>query len=202
MQTASRYVRPALASDLPALARLHAAYVDWLGRAASDTAAPWVLADDAPAASPTSPAAASATVEASLAGLSAARAASARGAHLLAAVEDEAQVGFVLSVPVQSPEAEQVTPQGLELAASASAELAYLVVAPGAGEGHGERLLAALADVCRDESHTALRAWVPTVDQRLTELLTDSGFAPAGVEVQLDAGAGAPIKARLYATTL
>ncbi|MDO4791277.1 MAG: hypothetical protein Q3999_02200 [Buchananella hordeovulneris] len=196
MQTASRYVRPALESDLPALAHLHAAYTSWLRCGAG---AAWGL-DDVTAGASSLPAGA---VEASLAGLGAARAASDRGAHLLAAVEDERAVGFVLSVPVASPAQCEAQPQGLELASSATVELAFLVVSPAAGNGHAERLLAALTDVCLDEEHAALRAWAPTPDAGLTALLTDSGFAEAGVEVQLAGEEGsAPVAARMYVTTL
>lgn len=188
------FVRPARPSDLAPIADLHAAYLAWLPQASNEPLAP---------CRPLPPGSGAAAV----AGFTAARADQTPGTHLLVATEADQPVGFALSVAVVGAPAQAAPPAAaassplVELAQGAPVELAYLVVSPAAGPGHGERLLAALTDMCRAEELPTLRAWVPACDTALAGLLVAAGFAETGVAVR-DAQAAAPLRAHLYVTRL
>lgn len=100
--------------------------------------------------------------------------------HTLAlmAVDDAEVVGILASIPATDP----------DLPDREWVEIAELAVADGhTGEGHGSRLLAAWADLCRDSPATVGGImWVPASDDELRGLLTAAGFAPDGAHRTLD----------------
>ncbi|OKL51571.1 GNAT family N-acetyltransferase [Buchananella hordeovulneris] len=192
MQQQTSFVRPARPGDLTPVADLHAAYLAWLSQVSDQPLAPFRLLPPGSGAAATT-------------GFAAARADQTPGTHLLVATEADQVVGFALAVSVaNAPATAAPAPDSsplVALAQGAPTELAYLVVSPAAGPGHGERLLAALTDVCRAEELATLRAWVPAPDTALAGLLTAAGFAETGVAVRF-ADAPTPLRAHLYVTRL
>jgi GNAT superfamily N-acetyltransferase len=78
------------------------------------------------------------------------------------------------------------------------AELYELHVAPGrTGQGHGGRLLNAVADTLADDRFTRVSAWVLEADTALRQFLESAGWAADGARSQLDMGVRVPI-ARLH----
>jgi GNAT superfamily N-acetyltransferase len=100
------------------------------------------------------------------------------GVLVLTAVSDGVVVGVLAAVPAADP----------DLADTGWTELAELAVtAEHTGAGHGSRLLAAWADVCRDASNADGGVmWVANGDDDLRGLLTAGGFAADGAHRTLD----------------
>lgn len=66
-------------------------------------------------------------------------------------------------------------------------EIVALEVSPARrGDGHSSRLLAACADVLRQSSASALRAWVVTGDELRSEFFRSAGLAPSGLVRTVD----------------
>ena len=79
------------------------------------------------------------------------------------------------------------------------AELYELHVAPGrTGQGHGGRLLNAVADTLADDRFTRVSAWVLEADTAMRRFLETAGWAADGARSHLDMGARVPI-VRLHA---
>ncbi|HWG12659.1 MAG TPA: GNAT family N-acetyltransferase [Streptosporangiaceae bacterium] len=73
-------------------------------------------------------------------------------------------------------------------------ELYELHVAPGrSGQGHGGRLLNAVADTLAEDRFTQVSAWVLEADTALREFLESAGWAADGARSQLDMGVRVPI---------
>lgn len=87
------------------------------------------------------------------------------------------------------------------LALDDSGELVGLHVDPAhQRRGHGSRLLAAAADLAREDAVPALSAWCPLVDTVRREFLLSAGFGPDGAWRELDVpGADGLREARLVA---
>lgn len=69
----------------------------------------------------------------------------------------------------------------------ATGEIVALEVSPARrGDGHGSRLLAACADVLRQSSATAVRAWVVAGDETRAGFLRSAGLAPSGLVRTID----------------
>ncbi|WP_230977465.1 GNAT family N-acetyltransferase [Georgenia yuyongxinii] len=66
--------------------------------------------------------------------------------------------------------------------------LALEVPAAHARRGHGSRLLAACADLLRDQGATRVQTWTVQDDESRTRFLSQAGFAPAGLRRVLDVG--------------
>jgi GNAT superfamily N-acetyltransferase len=74
------------------------------------------------------------------------------------------------------------------------AELYELHVAPGrTGQGHGGRLLHAVADNLAGERFTRVSAWVLEADTAMRRFLETAGWAADGAHSQLDMGVRVPI---------
>ncbi len=103
--------------------------------------------------------------------------------HLvLAAVEGDEVVGYLLAAPSQDPDA---APDGT------SGEVVDLVVrADRTRRGHGSRLLAAAVDTLRGEGCSDLLAWVAVGDDARLAFLASAGFAADGARRTLDGGPG------------
>jgi GNAT superfamily N-acetyltransferase len=99
--------------------------------------------------------------------------------RVLVAVEHEAVVGLAAQAPAQEPDRDPAV----------TAELLTLLVDPEHGRaGHGSRLLAASADLIREDGVTALIAWVFEGDTALRGFLEPAGWAPDGARKVLDLG--------------
>ncbi|WP_127130760.1 GNAT family N-acetyltransferase [Georgenia sp. SYP-B2076] len=70
--------------------------------------------------------------------------------------------------------------------------LALEVPAAHARGGHGSRLLAACADILRQQGAARVQTWAVQGDESRTRFLSQAGFAPAGVRRTLDI-AGTPV---------
>ena len=74
------------------------------------------------------------------------------------------------------------------------AELYELHVAPGrTGQGHGGRLLNAVADTLAEDRFTRASTWVLEADTVLRQFLESAGWAADGARSQLDMGVHVPI---------
>jgi ribosomal protein S18 acetylase RimI-like enzyme len=74
------------------------------------------------------------------------------------------------------------------------AELYELHVAPGrTGQGHGGRLLHAVADTLAEDRFTQVSAWVLEADTAMRQFLETAGWAADGAHSHLDMGARVPI---------
>jgi GNAT superfamily N-acetyltransferase len=170
--TADVSVRPAVAADAAAVARVQAetwrtAYRDVLPAAALDA---WDTAD------------AEASWSASLT-------APPTPAHgVLVALDGNQVVGFAAYGPPELEPGEQPDPAG------PTTELAVLLVEPRWGRrGHGSRLLAAVADSAARTGASRLTAWVPERDSVTAGFLESAGWARDGWWRTLDA-AGTPLR--------
>jgi GNAT superfamily N-acetyltransferase len=74
------------------------------------------------------------------------------------------------------------------------AELYELHVAPGrTGQGHGGRLLNAVADTLAEDRFTRVSAWVLEANTAARQFLESAGWAADGARSQLDMGVRVPI---------
>lgn len=70
------------------------------------------------------------------------------------------------------------------------AELYAFHVAPGeTRNGHGSRLVNAVADTLRDDSFTTVFVWVPDTDTVTARFLGSAGWSPDGARREIDMGA-------------
>ncbi|MCD0453606.1 GNAT family N-acetyltransferase [Actinocorallia sp. API 0066] len=98
--------------------------------------------------------------------------------RVLAAVAEGVVVGFAAFAPAEDPDQE-----------ADAAELVTLAVDPARmREGHGSRLLAAVADLLRQLSFQTAVTWVFTEDAALRGFLEPSGWAPDGATRTLALG--------------
>jgi ribosomal protein S18 acetylase RimI-like enzyme len=73
-------------------------------------------------------------------------------------------------------------------------ELYELHIAPGrTGQGHGGRLLNAVADTLAEDRFSRVSAWVLEADTALRQFLESAGWAADGARSQLDMGVRVPI---------
>ena len=98
--------------------------------------------------------------------------------RVLVALDGAAVVGFAAFGPATGdPDRDPVL----------DAELHTLLVHPDAfGRGHGSRLLAATVDGMRDVRFRTAICWLLTADSVLTDFLESAGWAPDGVQRDLD----------------
>ncbi|MFC6713367.1 GNAT family N-acetyltransferase [Branchiibius cervicis] len=83
------------------------------------------------------------------------------------------------------------------------AELSLFGVRPDAREqGHGSRLLNAVADLLKEGNATAVQVWIPAADEQLRAFLTAAGLAPDGAwrDREVDADGRTTREVRLTAT--
>ncbi|MEU8340345.1 L-amino acid N-acyltransferase YncA [Actinomadura meyerae] len=99
--------------------------------------------------------------------------------RLLVAVASDLVVGFAAHGPAEDA----------DLDAAATAELITLLVdPPHARAGHGSRLLAATADLLREDGFTTLVSWVFEDDEVTRTFLGSAGWGPDGTARTLDMG--------------
>lgn len=99
--------------------------------------------------------------------------------RLLVAVADGMVTGFAAFAPASDP----------DLSPEEDAELITLAVDPArAREGHGSRLMAAVADLLREHSFRTAVTWVFTEDTGLRAFLEPAGWAPDGARRTLALG--------------
>ena len=107
---------------------------------------------------------------------------------LLASDEQAAVVGLAAVVPS--------TEHGV-------AELSLFGVRPASREqGHGSRLLNAVADLLKEDNAVAVEVWIPATDEQLRAFLTAAGLAPDGAwrDREVDADGRTTREVRLSAT--
>jgi len=110
------------------------------------------------------------------------------GCHTLVALHGSAVAGFVACVPG----AALPPPPGRDREIAAGTDILALDVAPEfARSGHGSRLLAALVDVARP---VTLRVWVTAGDDAHTRFYQSAGFGPAGLRRRLTVGDAAVVE--------
>ncbi len=100
------------------------------------------------------------------------------GHQVLVAVEDEDVRGYLALGPSADPDADDQT-----------AELIALEVHPAHQRaGHGSRLLAAMADVCRAAGMTSVSVWCPVDDETRRAFLQSAGWGPDTARRDLQVG--------------
>lgn len=77
--------------------------------------------------------------------------------------------------------------------------LALEVPAAHARRGHGSRLLAACADLLRDQGTARVQVWAVDGDESRARFLSEAGFAPAGVRRRVQVGATELVETCWYA---
>ncbi|WP_067792088.1 GNAT family N-acetyltransferase [Actinomadura formosensis] len=99
--------------------------------------------------------------------------------RLLVAVASDLVVGFAAHGPAEDA----------DLDPARTAELITLLVDPlHTRAGHGSRLLAATADLLREDGFTTLISWVFEADEVTRTFLGSAGWAPDGTARTLDMG--------------
>ncbi|TDD38502.1 GNAT family N-acetyltransferase [Actinomadura sp. KC06] len=99
--------------------------------------------------------------------------------RLLVAVASDLVVGFAAHAPAEDP----------DLDPADTAELITLLVDPlHARAGHGSRLLAATADLLREDGFATLTTWAFEDDEVTRTFLGSAGWAPDGTARTLDMG--------------
>src|SRR5699024_2198774 len=99
--------------------------------------------------------------------------------RVLAACHGPHVVGFAAFAPVADTEAGQdETEQTVDV-------LAMEVAEDATRQGHGSRLLAACADLAREQGATALQTWAVGEDEARTRFLQGAGIAPSGMRRRL-----------------
>jgi GNAT superfamily N-acetyltransferase len=112
--------------------------------------------------------------------------------HVLVALEQQWQVGFVAIAPADGLEPEDPEP-------TTTATIGPLLVEPRWGRrGHGSRLLAAAVDHARADGMTRAVTWIPEADTASKEFFVSAGWAPDGLARGLDTGAGELREIRLH----
>lgn len=104
--------------------------------------------------------------------------------RLLVAVSSDLVVGFAAHGPADDPGKDPAT----------TAELITLLVDPlHARAGHGSRLLAATADLLREDGCGTVITWVFEADEVLRRFYGSAGWAPDGARRTLDMGEPVPM---------
>lgn len=94
----------------------------------------------------------------------------------LVALEADRVAGFAATGPSDDPDAEP----------GRDAEMTLLVVDPDrTGQGHGSRLLSAVADTARADGFTRVTTWVFATDDAMRAFLQSAGWAPDGAHREM-----------------
>jgi GNAT superfamily N-acetyltransferase len=94
----------------------------------------------------------------------------------LVALEANTVVGFAATGPCDDPDADPIR----------DAEMTVLVVDPDhVGQGHGSRLLAAMADTARADGFTRATTWVFSTDDTMRAFLASAGWATDGAHREI-----------------
>lgn len=109
--------------------------------------------------------------------------------HLLVALADGAVVAFAATAPADPDDG---GPTGV------GALTVLAVDPPRRGEGHGSRLLQAVADTLRTDGFRTAISWLPEPDSAQQGFLTDAGWGPDGATRELDMGTATMTQVRLH----
>ncbi|HEY5335772.1 MAG TPA: GNAT family N-acetyltransferase [Mycobacteriales bacterium] len=109
--------------------------------------------------------------------------------HLLVALADGAVTAFAATGPADPDD-------GGPTAVGALTVLA--VDPPRRREGHGSRLLQAVADSLRTDGFTTAICWLPELDTAQLQFLTEAGWGADGATRELDMGAATMTQVRLH----
>jgi GNAT superfamily N-acetyltransferase len=135
--------------------------------------------------------------------------------RVLTALAGSQVVGFAAFAPAEvpvdlrpEPESDGAAAGGTEQAgdategvgAGAVAEILALEVPAAHGRrGHGSRLLAACADLLRQQGAARVQTWTVQADESRTRFLSQAGFAPAGLRRSIDVGGDEVVEICWYA---
>lgn len=109
--------------------------------------------------------------------------------HLLVATADEQVVGFAAVEPADADEGGPT-----EVGA-----VSVLAIDPARrGEGHGSRLLTAVADTLQADRFRTAVCWLPEQDGPQQRFFVEAGWAPDGARRELDMGSGLLHEIRLH----
>lgn len=114
---------------------------------------------------------------------------------ILVAQEDDDPVGFTAFIAQEAPEDED----GGAVPLNSAQILAFEVAEGKQRQGHGSRMLTAVADFARDAELPGMVVWIVGEDEARVKFFQESGFAPAGARRTLDTGAG-PVTEHLWFT--
>lgn len=109
--------------------------------------------------------------------------------HLLVALADATVVAFAATAPADLDDG---GPTGV------GALTVLAVDPPRRHEGHGSRLLQAVADTLRADGFASAVCWVPEPDTAQQQFLTDAGWGPDGARRELDMGPATMTEVRLH----
>ncbi|PFG38460.1 acetyltransferase (GNAT) family protein [Georgenia soli] len=119
-----------------------------------------------------------------------------------APAEDGSEDGTDEPVPADAAAGDPAgadAPDGDDEARAVAEILALEVPAAHGRRGHGSRLLAACADLLRQEGTTRVQVWTVQADESRTRFLSQAGFAPAGLRRSLDVGGEEVVEICWYA---
>lgn len=97
--------------------------------------------------------------------------------RVLVALEGPEVVGFAATAPSEDPDADP---------AADGEVVAFHVRADALGQGHGSRLLTAVADTLRADRFTGAQTWLVSTDDALRTFLAEAGWAADGAHRTLD----------------
>lgn len=109
--------------------------------------------------------------------------------HVLVALAGGAVVAFAATAPAEPQDGGPTEVGTLEVLA---------VDPPRRGEGHGSRLLQAVADTLRTDGFRSAVCWLPEPDAAQQRFLTDAGWGADGARRELDMGASTLTQVRLH----
>lgn len=109
--------------------------------------------------------------------------------HLLVALSDGAVVAFAATGPADQDDGGSGDVGSLTILA---------VDPPRRREGHGSRLLQAVADTLRADGFTTAICWLPETDTAQQRFLVEAGWAPDGGGRELDMGPRTMRQVRLH----
>lgn len=171
--SADDFVRPAIVSDVEPIGQIHCQTMLASLKAALEGDVPQEIAEQITPANLTP-------------GWSQALTAPPSPAYrVLTAISQTRVVGFAALAP-----ADQELGSGApDEPAPVVAEILALEVPEEAGRrGHGSRLLAACADLVKEQHATELQVWIAVGDEARTRFYSSAGFAPRGLQRTLAAG--------------
>lgn len=113
---------------------------------------------------------------------------------VLVARDQDVVVGFAAFVTPVDPQAEGAAqvPDNLpfEVPIASAQIIAFDVAAQAQGQGHGSRLLSAIADTAGAAGSPGLLVWIVAEDSDRVKFFQKAGFRPVGVRRSLDTGVG------------
>lgn len=110
---------------------------------------------------------------------------------LLTAVEGDTPVGFAaFAVGDEEHNDQEQDNEFLETLLKSAQILAFEITAQKQREGHGSRLLSAIADHVKEAGAPGMATWIVGEDAARVKFFQEAGFAPAGPRRTLDTGAG------------